>query len=106
MRGTENIQVTFSDMFAIDKVYNPRNNSSDTWKVRLTEDYNDKYHQNLITEEEPVMNMPEILGMAVKAKAGMMVAKNIESKDESYAKANPIINNLKHWENVLKSPEE
>lgn len=106
MRGTQNIQVTFSDMFAIDKVYNPRNNSSDTWKVRLTEDYNDKYHQNLITEEEPVMNMPEILGMAVKAKAGMMVAKNIESKDESYAKANPIINNLKHWENVLKSPEE
>ncbi len=102
MRGTENIQVTFSDMFAIDKTYNPRDNSSDTWKVRLSEDYNDKYHKYLITEEKPVMNMPELIGMAVRAKAGMMVAKNIETPEDAYQKATPIIDKMKHWENVLK----
>lgn len=105
MRGTQNIQVTFSDMFAIDKTYNPRDNSSDTWKPRLTEDYNDRYHKNLITEEKPVMNMPELVGMAVNAKAGMMVAKNIKSRDKAYAEIEPIRQSMEHWEAVLKEPE-
>lgn len=105
MRGTENIQVTFSDLFAIDKTYNPRDNSPETWKPRLTEDFNDIYHENLITEEKPVMNMPELVGIAVNAKAGLMVAKGIESSETAYEKAEPILQNMKHWENVLKEPE-
>lgn len=106
MRGTQNIQVSFSDWLAIDKVYNPRDNSSDTWKARLTEDFNDRYHANLISEEKPVMNMPELARIAVNAKAGMLIAMDEKSRDEAYKEVNPIINNLEHWENVLKSPEE
>lgn len=105
MRGTQNIQVTFSDWLAIDKTYNPRDNSSDTWKTRVSQDYNDRYHDNLITEKAPVMNMPELVGMAVNAKAGMMVAKGLKERDEAYAEANPIMDSMKHWENVLKEPE-
>ncbi len=105
MRGTQNIQLTFSDWFAIDKTYNPRDNSPDTWRPRLTEDYEDRYHKNLVSEKEPVMNMPELIRLAVSAKAGMEVAKNIKTRDDAYSEADPIIDSMKHWENVLKEPE-
>ena len=106
MRGTQNIQFTFSDLFAVDKTYNPRDNSADTWKPRLTEDYEDKYHKDLISEEKPVMNMPELVSLAVRAKAGMEVAKNLKPREKAYAEADPIIDSMKHWEAVLKEPEE
>lgn len=105
MRGTQNIQITFSDVFGIEKVYNPQNNSKDTWKVRMTEDYNDRYHENLVTEKDPVMNMPEIVGMAVNAKAGMYVATGEKTREEAYAESQSIQDSLKHWENVLKEEE-
>lgn len=105
MRGTQNIQVTFSDVFGIDKVYNPRDNSADTWKLRLSEDYNDQYHQNLVTEDKPVMNMPELVGIAVNAKAGMDIAMGIKSRNEATEEATPILEKMKHWENILKEPE-
>ena len=105
MRGTQNIQVHFPDMFGIDKNYNPRDNSSDTWKPRLSEDYNDRYHNHLIKEDAPVMNMPELVGLAVKAKAGMISAKKLKSPEKAYAEAEPIIQSMKHWENILKEPE-
>lgn len=106
MRGTANIQVTFADWHGIDKTYNPQNNSPDTWKVREPIDYNDKYHENLITEKALVMNMPELVGMAVNAKAGMMVAKGLKDREDVYKEANPIMKSMKHWENVLKEPEK
>lgn len=105
MRGTQNIQVTFSDVFGIDKVYNPRDNSADTWKLRLSEDYNDQYHQNLVTEDKPVMNMPELVGIAVNAKAGMDIAMGIKSRNEATEEATPILEKMKHWGNILKEPE-
>lgn len=105
MRGTQNIQVTFADMFAIDKTYNPRDNSSDTWKTRLSEDFNDKYHKNLETEKKPVMNMPELVGLAVSAKAGMTIAKGIKPREMVAAESEPILRSMKNWENILKEPE-
>ena len=105
MRGTQNIQVHFPDVFGIDKNYNPRDNSSDTWKPRLSEDYSDRYHNHLIKEDVPVMNMPELVGLAVKSKAGMIAAKKLKSPEKAYAEAEPIIQSMKHWEEVLKEPE-
>lgn len=105
MRGTQNIQIHFPDVFGISKNYNPRDNSSDTWKPRLSEDYNERYHNHLIKEDAPVMNMPELVGLAVKAKAGMIIAKKLKTSEKAYAEAEPIIQSMKHWENVLKEPE-
>lgn len=105
MRGTQNVQVTFSDMFAIDKTYNPRDNSSDTWKVRMNKDYEDTYANDLITEDRPVMNMPELVGIAVNAKAGMIAASGEKPREEAYAEARPIMESMKYWEQVLKEKE-
>ena len=50
--------------------------------------------------------MPELVSLAVRAKAGMEVAKNIKSKEKAYSEANPIVDSMKHWAEVLKAPEE
>jgi len=71
----------------------------------LSEDYNDQYHQNLVTEDKPVMNMPELVGIAVNAKAGMDIAMGIKSRNEATEEATPILEKMKHWENILKEPE-
>lgn len=104
-RGTPNIQVSFVDFFGMDKVYNQsgRNDVKDNWKLRLNADYQDTYHKSIETEQEPVMNMPELLGLAVNSKSSISKIKKELSKTEE-AKINDLQARLAHWNNVLKEP--
>ena len=105
-RGTPNIQVSFVDFFGIDKVYNQagRNDIKDNWKLRLNSDYQDTYHKSIETEQEPVMNMPELLGLAVNSKSSISKIRKELSKTEE-AKINDLQARLAHWDKVLKETE-
>lgn len=105
-RGTPNIQVSFADFFGIDKVYNHagRDDVKDNWKLRLNSDYQDTYYKSVETENEPAMNMPELLGLAVNSKAGIAIAKK-EMDDEQLEKVADLQARLNHWNNVLKEEE-
>ena len=105
-RGTPNIQVSFVDFFGIDKVYNQagRNDVKDNWKLRLNADYQDTYHKSIETEQEPVMNMPELLGLAVNSKSSISKIRKELSKTEE-AKINDLQARLAYWDKVLKETE-
>lgn len=105
-RGTPNIQISFADFFGIDKVYNHagRDDVKDNWKLRLNSDYQDTYYKSVETENEPAMNMPELLGLAVNSKAGITIAKK-EMSEEQQAKVDHLQSRLAHWNSVLKEPE-
>lgn len=105
-RGTQNVQIFFPDLFGIDKVYNQAGNNTvkDNWKLRLNSDYQDTYYKSLITEKEPVMNMPELLGLAVNSKVGIAISQNVATEEEKI-KVNDLLSRLAHWKNVLKEPE-
>lgn len=106
-RGTPNVQVSFADLFGIDKTYNVAGQEvDDNWKLRLNSNYEDTYYKSAETGEKPVMNMPEILGLAVNSKAGMKIAKNEKTEEEAKAEVSDLQSRLSHWEEVLKEPEE
>ena len=105
-RGTKNVQISFADFFGIDKVYNHagRDDVKDNWKLRLNSDYQDTYYKSVETENEPAMNMPELLGLAVNSKAGISIAKK-EMNDEQLEKVTDLQTRLAHWNEVLKEAE-
>ena len=106
-RGTPNIQIMFSDLFGIDKTYNTGGQENkNNWKLRINSDYEDTYYKSLETEEEPAMNMPELLSIAVSAKAGMAIAKGEKSEYEANNEISDLSARLEHWKNVLKEPED
>ena len=106
-RGTPNIQIMFSDLFGIDKTYNTGGQENkNNWKLRINSDYEDTYYKSLVTEEEPAMNMPELLSIAVSAKAGMAIAKGEKSEYEANNEISDLSARLEHWKNVLKEPED
>ena len=105
-RGTPNIQVSFADFFAIDKTYNEGGKENkDNWKLKLNADYEDTYHKSIETNEEPVMNMPELLGIAVSGKAGMAIARHEKTEAQTEKEVGNLLQRLSHWETVLKEHE-
>ena len=106
-RGTPNIQVMFSDLFGIDKTYNlGGQESEDNWKLRINPDYEYTYHKSLETGEEPAMNMPELLSLAVNSKKGMAIAKGEKSEYEASREVADLNARLEHWKAVLKENED
>ena len=102
-RGTPNIQVMFSDLFGIDKVYNQGGQeNNDNWKLRVNPDYEKTYYRSIVTGEEPVMNMPELLSLAVNSKAGMFIAKGEKSEHDATSEISDLNARLEHWKGVLK----
>lgn len=107
LRGTPNIQIMFADLFGIDKTYNmggQENNNN--WKLRINPNYEETYYKSLETGEEPAINMPEILSLAVHSKKGMAIAKGIKSEYEATQEVADLSARLEHWKNVLNEPEE
>ena len=105
-RGTPNIQVMFSDFFGIDKTYNVGGqDNNENWKLRLNPNYEETYHKSIVTGEEPVMNMPELLSIAVNSKAGLSIAKGEKSEYEATSEIADLNARLNHWKKVLKEPE-
>ena len=102
------IQISFADFFGIDKTYNEGGKENDTnWKLRLNKDYEDSYYKNLSSECPTALNMPEILKIAVQAKADMNVLKEAqrtgkEPQENNSPEVENILNNLDKYEKILK----
>lgn len=106
-RGTPNIQIMFSDFFGIDKTYNQGGQeNNDNWKLRVNSDYENTYHKSLETGEEPAMNMPELLSIAVNSKAGLQIAKGEKSEMEALSEISDLNTRLLHWKEVLQEKED
>lgn len=108
------IQISFADFFGIDKTYNVMGEENDiNWKLRLNKDYEDSYYKNLSSENPTALNMPEILKIAVQAKADMNAVKAVQEKgipDDDISETNDehvqnILNKLDKYEKILKEPE-
>lgn len=102
------IQISFADFFGIDKTYNEGGKENDTnWKLRLNKDYEDSYYKNLSSERPTALNMPEILKIAVQAKADMNALKEAQRTGKEPQENNSpvvvnILNNLDKYEKILK----
>ncbi|MCD8377254.1 MAG: 4-alpha-glucanotransferase [Candidatus Gastranaerophilales bacterium] len=106
-RGTPNIQVSFADLFGIDKTYNlGGHENNDNWKLRLNADYENTYYKSLETEKEPAMNMPELLGIAVNSRAGMEIIEAKREKSEVLNDVSDLQGRLEYWKNVLKESDD
>ena len=106
LRGTPNIQFSFTDFYGIDKTYNHAGiENEDNWKLRLNSDYQDTYYKNLEKEDSMAINMPEILELAVNSKKGLEIMHNELTQDE-IGEVEELQSNLTHWKSVLKDPEE
>ena len=105
-RGTPNIQISFADFFGIDKTYNQGGQENkENWKLRINPDYETTYHRSIETGEEPAMNMPELLSIAVNSKAGLAIVKREKSEYEATREIADLNARLEHWKNVLNEPE-
>lgn len=108
----EKIQVSFADILGINEknvVYNIGGSDNKiNWKERITPDFEDKYYENLSSDNPSALNIPEVLGLAVRAKIDMTVNAS-QNKDETRAKLHeqykPLLKNLEYWANVLKEKE-
>lgn len=114
-RGTKNLQIMFSDFLGINKTYNVGGqDSKDNWKLRVDNDFEDDYYRALQDKNSYALNMPEILAQAVRAKAGMDVAKTNnydgnkanQLRDDLNKKLSPLISTLDKYTEVLKEKEE
>lgn len=106
------IQISFDDFFGISKTYNVGGTENSTnWKLRLNKDYQNSYYKNLASENPTALNMPEILKIAVQAKADMNAvqdAKNlgISIRKENDPHVNYILEKLDKYQKILEEPEE
>ena len=106
------IQISFDDFFGISKTYNVGGTENNTnWKLRLNKDYQDSYYDNLSSENPTALNMPEILKIAVQAKADMNAvqeAKNlgIPIRKENDSHVNYILEKLDKYQKILEEPEQ
>lgn len=109
------IQISFADFFGIDKTYNEGGKENNqNWKLRLNKDYEDSYYKNLASEHPTALNMPEILKLAVQAKADFNVVNSAQKNNiptEELSLNNPpevdrILENLDKYQRILEEPEE
>jgi hypothetical protein len=109
--SSKKVQISFADFFGINKRYNVGGEeNNENWKLRLNSDYEDTYYENLASKNPTAVNMPEVLKIAVQAKADMNKvneAHRLGLDDKSItAKNTPevqeIIDNLDKYEKILK----
>ena len=112
--SSNKIQISFSDFFGIDKVYNYGGVKADTnWKLRLNRNFEDLYYKNLSSDNPTAMNLPEILKIAVRARMDRMIVNQINTnpKDvEHYrntlnARMQPLLDRLEKYSQILKEKE-
>lgn len=105
------VQISFADFFGIDKTYNKGGSENDTnWKLRLNKDYEDAYYKNLASDNPTAINMPEILKMAVQAKADREYVKSAQNENilpskmqaQNSQQVQQILNNLDKYEKILQ----
>lgn len=105
-RSSGNIQISFMDFFGIKKPYNtPGTSSSENWTLRVNPEYEDKYYKTLEDGNEYALNMPEVLSIAVQAKADMDFAKGEKTEAQAKRESAPILKELNHFSKILKEKE-
>jgi hypothetical protein len=79
--------------------------------LRLNKDYEDSYYKNLSSENPTALNMPEILKLAVQAKADMNAVQQskeygieIEAGNEPFV--DDILAKLDKYQKILEEPEQ
>lgn len=121
--STDRVQIPFTDFFGISARYNEKGTkSANNWKLRLNDNYQDEYYNNLSSENPTAINMPEILKMAVQAKLDKEIVNWTrehamqsdgsintnavsEHKVQAYRQLKPLMEKLGHYEQVLKEKE-
>ena len=71
-------------------------------------DYQDKYYDNLSSDNPTALNIPELLHQALQAKIDMEVkAHNYDAgfKKSIYEKAQPVLDKLQYYADILKEKE-
>ena len=104
---TPKFQISFDDLFGITEVvYNkPGTNNKENWRARLTPDYQEKYYENLASDNPTALNIPELLHQALQAKLDMDIkAHNYDPdyKKQLYVQAQPVLDSLEHYAKILK----
>jgi 4-alpha-glucanotransferase len=108
---SKKVQISFADFFGIDKRYNVAGEeNNDNWKLRLNSDYQDTYYKNLSSKNPTAINMPEVLKIAVQAKADMNKVQDAHRREVSESSITPkntpevqaILDNLDKYEKILK----
>ena len=104
---TKKFQISFADLLGItDITYNiGGSNREENWKTRISSDFLDKYYEDLASESPVAINVPEVLKIALKAKIDMKIAESLDkdkTRQELYEKYQPLLNELEHFEKVLK----
>ncbi len=107
---TPKFQISFDDLLGItDIVYNSPGTADDiNWKARIVADYQDKYYDNLSSDNPTALNIPELLHQALQAKIDMEVkAHNYDAgfKKSIYEKAQPVLDKLQYYADILKEKE-
>jgi hypothetical protein len=109
--SSKKVQISFADFFGIDKRYNVAGEeNNDNWKLRLNSDYQDTYYKNLSSKNPTAINMPEVLKIAVQAKADMNKVQDAHRREVSESSITPkntpevqaILDNLDKYEKILK----
>ena len=80
------IQIFFTDFFGIGKTYNVPGSKKDCWTLRLNNDFENLYYENL--QKGLGFNLPEAILTAIKRKGESFVAqnKNLVKKLDYFAK--------------------
>lgn len=102
----DKVQISFADFFGIDKTYNEGGHAENpnNWKLRLNQNYEDTYYENLSSDKPTAINMPEVLKLAVQGKADMEIAKG-KHPSEVWKQAEKILFVLDKYANILKEKE-
>ena len=69
------IQVFFTDFFGIGKTYNKPGETEDCWTLRMPDDIEGEYEENLRNEKG--FNLPEIIARAIRHKGGKAEKENM-----------------------------
>ena len=104
---TPKFQISFDDLLGITEVvYNvPGQNLESNWKARISPDFIDKYYENLSSGDSTALNIPELLHDALQAKIDIQVREHNYDQDfksQIYAEAQPVLDKLAHFAEVLK----
>ena len=83
------IQIFFTDFFGIDKTYNVPGSKEGCWTLRLGEDFEELYYDNL--SKGVGMNLPEAIARAIRYRG-----ENFSSQHES------LLKNLDTFADLLK----
>ena len=107
LRSAKNIQISFMDFFGINSQYNvPGDNfNKENWTLRLPEDYERKYYNDLIGDKGYALNMPELLALAVEAKRDLDFVEGRKTKEESQEETEELLKKLHYYSEILKQEE-